>query len=642
MLDLTRFKISNRFLVMVGTAAVIIVVFFVGFAQYALQVSEQQFEQRATMLAETMAAESVHELLMNDSAGLEEGIERRIEQEMVVAGAFFGADEELLVERNLDALPEIDDQGTASEQTLYHTETEAGAPVIVTQTPVERNLGTDDSEVVGSVALAMPAQTLQSQTQTSYTIIALISLGVIGIAWGMHRMVNRTIARPANRLREAAQSVEDQNFDTSVEVDQDDELGELASSFNAMVAQIRSAVHEMEERSEEAKEARARAEKAREEVESQQQSLQGGVNRMLEAMERFADGDLTVRVDVNRSDALGQLFEGFNRAAGNIQQMLNRVAEAVEMTTSTADQISSASEQLAAGAHEQAEQADEVAAAMEQMSRTIVENAQTATETASVAEDNRETARENGEVIMEAVTKMEEIGAVVQDSTETVGRLRESSEEIGEIVETIDEIADQTNLLALNAAIEAARAGEHGDGFAVVADEVRQLAERTAEATDEIAEMIETVQEETQAAVEAMEDGKREVEIGIELAGEAGDAFEEIVGGAEEITDRVDNIAAATEQQSTTSEQISESVQSISTVSAESVEGVEEVANAAGELNRLTNDLKDYVDQFTVDGTASSGQSTSATATAKEDASDARSEAAADVTAPLANGNARR
>ena len=407
-------------------------------------------------------------------------------------------------------------------------------------------------------------------------------LGASGLALlfgiGIAIFVARTVGRPVQQLEEAATAVTNGNHDVRVEVDTEDEFGRLSDAFNQMVESIQVALQQ---------------------VRTQQEHLQESVQTMLVQMDRFADGDLTARLDADRYDGeIGRLYEGFNCVVQNMRDMINRVSDATQVASAAAGQISSSADQLAAAGQEQAAQSDEVAAAMEEMSRTIVDNAQSTTRTASLAEESGKTARANGRVVLETVDKMRDIGSVVETSAETIDRLGASSAEIGDIVATIDDIADQTNLLALNAAIEAARAGEHGSGFAVVADEVRQLAERTAQATSKIEDMINTVQAETSEAVSAMEQGRDEVESGIQLADEAGRAFEEIVANVEQVAQQVESIATATEEQSTTTEQISRNVESISTVSAESAQGVNEVAQSADQMDRLTADLNEMMDQF--------------------------------------------
>lgn len=333
-------------------------------------------------------------------------------------------------------------------------------------------------------------------------------------------------------------------------------------------------------------------------IEEQQEDLEQSVDYMLDRMQQFADGDLTVTLPEERSDAIGQLYRGFNRAVDNMHELLVRVVEAVQQTRATAGQLRLASEQLATGTEEQAAQADEVAAAMAEMARTIEDNAESATRTAEITQANGQTAEKSGAMVQQTVDKMKYIGHVVASSADTINRLGASSDKIGQIVQTIDEIADQTNLLAFNAAIEAARAGEHGKGFAVVADEVRLLAERTAEATREITSMIDAIQQETQDAVDAIGAGRQEVDSGIELAEHVGTAVQELVQGVATVTVQVDAMASATEEQSTTGEQISRSVVGISQVAGEAAADVSEVAQAATELNELTAALHQRVSGF--------------------------------------------
>lgn len=339
------------------------------------------------------------------------------------------------------------------------------------------------------------------------------------------------------------------------------------------------------------------------EIKNLQNYLSHSVEKMLLEMNRFADGDLTVKLDVSSEDDIGKLFTGFNKSVANIHAMIQKLQESIETTASAATQISSSSEELAAGVQEQYSQSSEVAAAVEEMTRTIIENSTNASKTAQAAEENRKMAEGGGSIVQETTGKMRQIANVVTNSATTVEKLGTSSRQIGEIISVIDDIADQTNLLALNAAIEAARAGEQGKGFAVVADEVRKLAERTTEATKQIEGMIKSIQTETLDAVNSMKRGTQEVEEGMKLADKAGEALEKIVAETQRSVDMINQIAAASEEQSATSEQISRNIESISTVSNESAAGVSQIARSADDLNRQTENLRNLVSQFRIDST---------------------------------------
>jgi methyl-accepting chemotaxis protein len=323
-------------------------------------------------------------------------------------------------------------------------------------------------------------------------------------------------------------------------------------------------------------------------------------SKMLVVMEKFAEGDLTVSLPIEKDDDIGKLFAGFNKSVQNIGNLMVNVADVVEAVASASSQISSSSEEMAAGAQEQSSQTTEVAGAIEEMTKTILETTKNSSIAADAAKNAGSIAKEGGNDVSETIQGMNRIAAVVKKSAETVQELGKSSDQIGEIIQVIDDIADQTNLLALNAAIEAARAGEQGRGFAVVADEVRKLAERTTKATKEIASMIKQIQKDTVGAVQSMTEGTKEVERGKLLADKAGESLSQIIKGASDVVDVITQVAAASEEQSSTSEEISKSIEAINNVTRESTSGVQQVASAAEDLNRLTVKLQQLVASFKI------------------------------------------
>ena len=325
------------------------------------------------------------------------------------------------------------------------------------------------------------------------------------------------------------------------------------------------------------------------------------INEAVRALEKMAAGDLTVEITKNYQGDHQRIKNSINHASESLSKTLKEVSKVVSAAVNSADEISSSTEEMAAGAQEQSAQAGEVAIAVEEMSKTIFETTRNTTEAAEVSRNAGTTARDGGKVVEESIARMGRIVEVVSKSSATVIELGKSSNEIGEIIKVIDDIADQTNLLALNAAIEAARAGEQGRGFAVVADEVRKLAERTTKATKEIAGMIKRIQTDTADAVESMKLGTEEVIHGKQLAEKAGSSLKQIITGAENVADIVSQVAAASEQQSRTSEQISQSIELITNVTQQSAVGVSQIAHAVENLNDLTNNLQKLIQNFKLD-----------------------------------------
>lgn len=437
-----------------------------------------------------------------------------------------------------------------------------------------------------------------------YIPISLAILFALVIGYFFARAISNLI----KKLDTEAKKIEEGATHVDLDFNSEDEIGHLAKSFVKMVNNLNDKMNEANEKGILAKKAAEEAQRSKQEVEVQQKYLADKVDVILVGMEKFAQGDLTVNLEVTKNDAIGQLFKGFNTAVAKIRDIISKVTEAAMSTASASNQISSSTEEMAAGLQEQSAQTTEIAGAVEEMSKTIIET----TRNASVASDNAKEAGkqalEGGKVVKKTIEGMEKISEVVTSSAQMVFELGKNSDKIGEIVQVIDDIADQTNLLALNAAIEAARAGEQGRGFAVVADEVRKLAERTTKATKEIADMIKQIQKDTGNAVSSMEKGISEVDSGKKLVNEAGDVLKKIISSSEKVSDLIAQVAAASEEQSTASEEISKNIEGINNVTKEASSGIHQIARAAEDLNSLTVNLQDLVSKFNIGGSYSTGR----------------------------------
>jgi methyl-accepting chemotaxis protein len=274
-----------------------------------------------------------------------------------------------------------------------------------------------------------------------------------------------------------------------------------------------------------------------------------------------------------------------------MQAVAERAADISRRLSGAAHELSSQTEQAAAGVELQRRRVDETASAVSQMNATILEIAASAGSAAQAAVTTRDNAVTGAEVVRQAGASMSTVNGIATELKGDMANLGQEAQSIGQVVGVINDIADQTNLLALNAAIEAARAGEAGRGFAVVADEVRKLAEKTMVATKEVESRIRAIQDAAGRNIRSMDQAVSAVSDANALAGRSGEAILAIVGNADATSAEVQSIAASAEEQSAASEQIGRAITEINGVAEDNVAGVEATSQAAHALTDMAEEL---------------------------------------------------
>lgn len=413
-----------------------------------------------------------------------------------------------------------------------------------------------------SLGIALPTDKIYKEARDFVKLSIILSVSAILIIIAIVLVIARTISRPIGVLVQAAEDISSGNFDSMPDASGfGGELLTLQSALASMVGNLSKLIKTADEKTAEAEQQTEMAEKALSEAEKA------------------------------RARAENARREGMLEAAGQLEDIVNRV-------TSASEELAAQIEESSRGSDVQRERTSEAATAMEEMNASVLEVASNAGKTAESAEDARRNAEEGGQVVGEVVRSIDRLQGETEQMVEGLNGLGKQAEDIGKIMTVITDIADQTNLLALNAAIEAARAGEAGRGFAVVADEVRKLAEKTMTATKEVGDAVTAIQNVTQANIRDMNTTAETVTATTDLAKKAGESLRLIVEIVEETADQVRAIATASEEQSAASEEINRSTDEVNRIATETAEAMQQSSQAVSDLAQLADELQKLIEKM--------------------------------------------
>lgn len=365
-------------------------------------------------------------------------------------------------------------------------------------------------------------------------ILAFVSILITCILW---LTITRSILRPVNEIKKAAQSVAEGKLQANLSFTSRNELGQLAESIRQTTMALNAYVSEIKT-----------------------------------GMTALGKGKLNYRTKVKfKGDfvALGDALDEIGELLRNAIQQINGSAEQV---AGGAEQVSNAAQALAQGTSQQASSIEELAVSISEITESINGNAEKAVRSSKLADNVGRSLESNDQQMHRLLTAIKEI--------------KNNSQEITGIVKEIEDIAFQTNILALNASVEAARAGEAGRGFSVVAGEVRRLASKTAEASKLTAGLVDKNSE----AVNA----------GMDTVHTTADSLKASVERAQEVNQMMDEISEVSVQQAEAIMQVRKSMDLISDIVQGNSASSEESAAASEELSAQAQMLKELVEQFEI------------------------------------------
>lgn len=310
------------------------------------------------------------------------------------------------------------------------------------------------------------------------------------------------------------------------------------------------------------------------------------------------EGDLTVRLNSQRKNELGQMARGFDRLLDKVHTTIKEVKAESAKLLKAAHDLAEVADASNSAIDRQTRETEQVATAINEMASTSENVAQSAAKAETAAERASHVALEGSKAMSAATKVTRQQVQLLQDSTAASTQLKTAARNIETVLEVIQNLAEQTNLLALNAAIEAARAGEHGRGFAVVSDEVRQLANRTQTSVTEIRQFIESLQADVvnvNNKLALSSDSFSQSESHIQASAEA---IEAARLAASEIRDLNIEMASAAEEQNQVAEEINRNIERIRVIAQENGQQSLKTRASSETLTQLANRLEDVLSQY--------------------------------------------
>jgi methyl-accepting chemotaxis protein len=393
----------------------------------------------------------------------------------------------------------------------------------------------------------------------SWIATGLLTIACVAVLLWLSRLTSNALTAPVSEAVRVADALAVGDVGVTIDVQSDDELGQLLTSMREMVRYLRDTAVLAERIGQGDVDVVITPRSERDAFGHALVNMTRYLGDMAGVADEISAGRLDTRVTPRgESDRFGHAFV---RMTHSLSELIGDIGSSADAIAAAATQLTDSAQGLSEGATEEAASVQQTTVSLDALNDSIARTVREIRTMEEVARLGATDAERSGQAMSVTVAAMMSIT---------------------DKVTAINNIADQTNLLALNAAIEAARAGHAGRGFAVVAEEVRRLADVSRHTAEEITDLA--ARSKTTVS-------------------QSGELLNDLVPRIRQTATIVQAVSTSSAEQVENLERVGRAMQQVDDVTHRNAAAAQELGAMAEELSAQSETLQDLIRRFRGRGT---------------------------------------